>query len=646
MRTRNAASFAWCVAVLAVLTFPRPARSAEREDLGAPLKTVAVYNGGYGTLPDGKPIVAFTVKGSPGVFTVLDASTREPIFTAPMPGADDGSWAVEVARNGTVYIGGTAGGLFSWRAGEPAIRKLAQLDKVILSVREAPDGRIYIGTFPTGRLFRYDPATGKTEDLGAVVEGEQYASSLAFDGDTLYIGVGAHPNLIRYDTRTGHKTRVNLPAEVTEGGASVSALAIAGRRLFGIAGKGEAFAWDLDAGKIAKRLPAVLAQGAVAAPARNGKTYIPVKPGGLLEYDLATDTTRPAPNFRATSFTRDFGWLTLNGRERLLTVSWGGQIWAYDPETGQESLPVKLEGQPVSVQAMQKGPDGRIYLSGYPGGVAARIDPQTGKTETFSLGQAEGFGAYGKTLYMGIYPQAAIWKMEADGPLKPAKAFDIGAEQDRPFAFAAGRGKVYIGTVPGYGLLGGALTVYDPKSGQHTAYRNIVPDQSIIGLAWHQGLLYGSTSIWGGLGQSPRAEAAVVFAWDPITGRTVRSAIPTHKDLAEAPKAINGLAFAPDGRLWISWQGTVARLNPRTLAVEAVRSIRASNWDVTHSWQPQALRFAQDGTLYAVLAGSLYRVDPETLESRDLGPAGHAVMGDDGALYVSHARHIYRLHDK
>jgi len=622
---------------LAALTFSAP------EDLGAPLKTVSVFNGGYGHLPGGKPVAAFTVKGSPGILYVVDAETRKLVFRAPLPGTDDASSAVEIARDGTVYAGGTAGTLYAWRAGAKQIERIGVTDKVILSLAEAPDGDLYMGTFPGGRLFRYAPKTRKMTDLGAVAPGEQYATSLAFDGDTLYVGIGAHPRLVRYDTRSGRRETVPLPPEVTEGGPNVGHLAVAGRRLFGMAGKAT-FALDLDTGRVVKTLPEGLAQGAVASPPRDGVTYVSVKPGTLLEYDLATDDTRPAPGFRSTSFTRDLGWLKIEGRERLVTISWSGGMWAYEPSKSQESYALPVEGEPVSVQAMEKGPDGRIYLSGYPGGVGARFDPANGRMETFALGQAEGIGALGNTLYFGIYPKASVLALDASAPLKaPVKAFDIGAEQDRPFAFATGAGKVFIGTVPGYGLLGGALTVYDPVSGKTDVHRNVIRDQSIIRLAYHDGLVYGSTSVWGGLGQPPAADAAVVFAWDPATGRLVRSAMPRHPGLKEAPKAINGLAFGPDGKLWAAWQNTVIRMDPRTLEVEAEKALGPSNWDVTHSWEPKALRFGRDGLLYTSLSGKLTVVDPETLEMRAVVPAAHVVLGDDGAIYVSHDRHLYRI---
>lgn len=615
-------------------------------DLGPPMKAVAITDGGYGHLPDGTPIVAMVTKGAPGVLFVYNARTREKVFQSAFPGTDDNSSATEIARDGTVYVGGSGGNLYALRPGAQKMERLGELDQVMLAVREAPDGRIFVGTFPGGRLGVWDPSTRKMTDLGQVVAGEQYARSLAFHGETLYIGVGTRPHLIRYNTRTQSKQEIALPASLTEGGTTVTGLSVAGNRLFGMAGKSNVFVLDLATHQLVTTIPDGLADASAASPERNGKTYFARKDNKLYEYDLATDRYRLAEGFRSTSYTRDFGWLDVGDPSpSLVTVSWSGGMWAYNPDrktyTGWD---LEVEGQGVGVQAMEKGPDGALYTSGYPGGVGGRYDIRTKTLTNFNLGQAEGIGFLDDTAWFGIYPGARIFSMDLKAlPLKANQAFDIEEAQDRPFAVATGGGKVYFGTVATYGALGGAITVYDPQTKQHTTTRNVIPEQSVIRLIYRDGLLYGSTTVWGGLGIEPTETAARVFVWDPKTGKVLRSATPKHPAFDTTPKAINGLEFGPDGKLWGAWQGTLFRMDPKSLKVESAVVLKPSTWKVSHSWEPIALRWSKDGLLYTTLASQLTVFDPKSMKHRVLAQAGRMEIGEDNALYYSWSTRLYRM---
>src|SRR5262249_11131918 len=105
--------------------------------------------------------------------------------------------------------------------------------------------------------------------------------------------------------------------------------------------------------------------------------------------------------------------------------------------------------------------------------------------------------------------------------------------------------KVFFGTIPDYGTLGGTLSIYDPASGKVDVHRNVVQDQSVIALAYAHGLVIGSTSRSGGLGIEPKAEEAKLFGWDPVSNEKVF-------EIAPVPKAwlITGLVVGPDKNLW------------------------------------------------------------------------------------------------
>ena len=60
-------------------------------------------------------------------------------------------------------------------------------------------------------------------------------------------------------------------------------------------------------------------------------------------------------------------------------------------------------------------------------------------------------------------------------------------DQDRPYGMVNADGKLYIGTMAGYGKLEGALSVYDPETGGCTTWKSPVPEQSIVSLAYLDG---------------------------------------------------------------------------------------------------------------------------------------------------------------
>jgi hypothetical protein len=276
--------------------------------------------------------------------------------------------------------------------------------------------------------------------------------------------------------------------------------------------------------------------------------------------------------------------------------------------------------------------------------MGARWNIARGSAEPVPLGQAEGMGHVGHTVYFGIYPTAYVTALDTTKPLKAAtKVLDIGNEQDRPFGWATDGSTLFIGTVSTYGKLGGALTTFTPATGEHRVHRNVIPNQSLIRLAYKDGLVYGSTTVWGGLGQAPSETAARVFAWDPRTQKVLREAVPEFPAFNGPPKAINGLTFGPDGNLWTAWQGTLAVINPQTLKVERAKVLRDSQWDLTHSWENQDMVWGRDGTLYVMLDGTLSAVDPKTLDVAPIQAGGQMAQGADGNIYFTNAARLYRL---
>jgi hypothetical protein len=185
----------------------------------------------------------------------------------------------------------------------------------------------------------------------------------------------------------------------------------------------------------------------------------------------------------------------------------------------------------------------------------------------------------------------------------------LGHHQDRPVAMTEdAEGNVYLGSVPDPGLLGGALAVLTP-SGHLTVYRNLVPDQSVVSLAYADGLVVGATSISGGLGATPTARSAELFVYSPAQGRLVATLTPF-----PGTPAIGGLLAGPNGLVYGLTNRAVFAYDPRLNQVVAETTFAPTASYGSFSWgQTTSLALGADGNLYGAVDGNLIEVNPQTL---------------------------------
>src|SRR5690606_20868421 len=87
---------------------------------------------------------------------------------------------------------------------------------------------------------------------------------------------------------------------------------------------------------------------------------------------------------------------------------------------------------------------------------------------------------------------------------------------------------------------------------------NIVPDQSVVALAYKDGLVYGGTSVFGGMGVTPKAKEAELFIWDVKEKKKVFSTVP-----APGKPAVCQLHVGPDGNIWGLAGGVVFVFDPK-----------------------------------------------------------------------------------
>ncbi|MPV36460.1 outer membrane protein assembly factor BamB family protein [Georgenia subflava] len=624
------------------------------ESIGHPVEASNILDTSYGIGADGRPDVYAVTAAVPARFQVLDVETGALEHSVELPAGATGSWAVTTGSDGSVYVGVYNNGhLYRW---VPATETLEDLGRATPNSRylwdlEVDDeGVVWGGTYPRAELFSYDPATDDFTSYGSLAD-EEYVRSVAVTDGKVYAGLGSSdPKIVVLDVASGERTTLELPEEHQDN-EFVYFLDVRKDTLFARVTPGNhLLAHDMKRGTWTDLGPTAFGSVSPVGPA-NTVYYVDAE-NRLMAYKLSRGTitdTGVADLYPA----RDFGWVDLPGPDYPgLTLSFvyqTGERVLYNPVRGtHEVLQTEAETAPIKIQSVATGPDGRIYSGGYMYEGIAAYDPTTGQTETLPrgyLGQVEGMLAHDGDLYLGTYTRAHLFRYH------PEEGWETGTnpehlgsleelEQDRPFAWTSVGDRVATGTVPSYGKLGGVLALYDPDTGVLESHRDVVPDQSIVSLTAIGDIVYGGTSVFGGLGSSPTAETAVVFAWDSETGHKLWEA-----ELAPEVQAVTALTAGPDGTLWAIDNGKLYELDPTDGSVLRSSQLMPYLWQGASLWVGSDLEFREDGQLYALTRGTIFQVDPETLRSRELADGvtnyTFARLGED--IYFTRSDEIFRI---
>lgn len=634
------------------------------QDLGEAVKISLSQCLAYGHNEKGENEQYFLICGSPGTFCAVDAENGELKLSEDVAGAEYVT-AMVTASDGNVYFSGSKI-LYRYITNERRIETLGENPCESVTVWElvaADDGKIYGACYPKSKVFEYDIEGECFTDLGTMVEGEQYARGLSLNGDDLYIGIGTTARLIRLNRRTGEKVEILTPVSglIT----TIHRGIIYGERLLVSTGT-ELYILDKVTGEHIRTIE-FDCQLSPPSPYNPDLIYFKSK-RRLFCYNLKTDELseiKDLPLLPDTVFKRH-EWIRLNhgekaGRVVLCGMAAYTESFFYDPEDGWfKIMKPEAKAKGVIIQSIEAGPGGKLYIGGYQRGMSIFDMSKDENLYTVpDFHQPEGIGFMRGKTYFGTYTGARIYRYDPEKDFKyngggytdnPELICRIGYDQDRPFVITEGDNKLFLGTIPTYGMLGGALTVYEEDDGtgkvKINVHRNVVKDQSIIGLAYRDGKIYGGTAVMGGLGISPKAENARIFVWDLKKEKKLHEFTPDIPGMDGEPAMIGSLAFGPDGLLWgaADKDGTVFALEVESCRI--IKSIRLYPGISTGSkWRPFYLRWDKEGLLYTTAGRCVTVIDPDTMVYRRLLEGIDLMALDDyGNIYYGEKSHLYKLH--
>jgi len=593
------------------------------KDLGDQIKEGSIQGGTFYCNKVGKTFVYTVSRGKPAHLLGFELKTNQ-LITDLVLKNEIGSWDLVISSDEWLYIAGNTGHLYKHRPGTVQVEDLGKFltESLIFDLTAGQNGEIFGGTYSHGLVFRYHPITGFSNvGKGPMVKAEQYVRSLAYHHKTekIYAGVGSHASLIELDPALGVKKQL-LPADFSTYEFAYNMALIPGfsdgDRLFVWLIRGEqhtTLVYNLETGKLEQQLANMQVKSAVKDPASDKLYYMG---GGRLFLTDLSKPEKPADTLGTIkdSIALDVMW----GKDNKLYLLTGDKnILTYDPLTNKIAVTtLDVPPQPIKINSLVTGPDNRIWTAGYLTGGHAAFNPKTAEIIQYpGIDQAEGMTVQGQYIYMGVYPNARMyvydtkkkWEPEGGNPRLISRI--IG--QDRPFAgvSVAGAKKIFFGTVPRYGKLGGALLEYDEPNDQMNTYSDVIKNQAIVSLVYTTGTIYGGSTVRGGIGIAPTEKEAKLFGWDYHAQTKLF-------ELAPVPnaRAITSLIVGPDRNIWGIADGVLFVFSPVKKKVISQLLLYPFPKTGDGVYYDAKMVVHPSGMVYGTGGGNLFRIDPKTMK--------------------------------
>jgi len=556
-------------------------------DLGEQCHRNAVYNHAIGFDARGNECYYVAFTGNPGLLLALDPYNGEgtQVDFTDCPGHP---WGIWWASNKKLYLsfgGGEGDVILCYNPADGTLENLGHAtdsEQVVWTLWEAPDGKLYGGTYPNAKLVSIDLRTHAITDLGRISPDQMYIRTVASEGDYIYCNAGpSKPAVWAYNIRTGEKTQM-LPERLREQPGWGNARNHLNGHVYAIVGK-EIFR----------------ANGATLEPVEN--CSVPVPAG----YQGYVDQMRLKLG-DGTTIRQD----VQSGPDRRYFLD--------RPDGTTQAVRFDYRGTANQLWSVVNGPDGRIYGSTHSPITLFAHDPATGQTEVLgdpihAHGQIYGKCWHDGKLYMAAYGKSSITVYD------PARPWSFGVEVDsnprdlgscrigRPSALIpAPDGKhLLIGGVPGYGSVGGVLSILDPEQPPVEVLEGIVDRHSIYSMVTIPGtdlVCLGTTSRGGTASETEKSNARLVL-WDYANRSVVFQTEPVEGEaVIEQLICVGGKVFATTGD-----SGSLVVFDPTTRSIVHTAELGFGPGHLFGLGYREA-----DGMIYALSGTSLLRIDPAT----------------------------------
>lgn len=644
----------------------------ETVDYGRGIFSAAISGGAICYDSDGNPLMCFVTQG--GKFFVCDLLTGKVVDEKSTTGTYITGHLVKTASDGKVYIHYYPANKFD--VYDPKTGEYEELYPGV-SIRSqdggnvTDDGKILIGSYYTtgACAYEYDIATNTVKTYGPLDTNCHYIKGVAADENYIYAGTGVgkeNTKVIRINKSTGEQAIVT---DFDGSGSIVYNVKENSNYVISQTGGG---IYAIDKNNFENIT--LIGGGAPSDPSPYDENlfYTIDYKKCIYEVDVSKGTRTHMKNISLDAYeeAEHTQWATLPNGDKVLgfRTNFMNKIGYFNPKTKEVVVNQldRIADEGPKMQSLEISPEGVIYMGGYQTAMAAYdINNNEFLYKLQYWDQNEGVGFMNGKTYFGVYTGARIWRYdpqkawnykEYEGDSKyqgstanPAMVYDIGESQDRPFVIKEYNDKLYIGTMSGYNELGGALTIYsEDASGTPSAevFRNVIPNQSITGIAVKDNLVYLSGTVRGGLGITPTETQAKIAVFDTNTNTVVTEAFaPDLPLVGKTSTTIGELSFGPDGLLWgvSEKQGLVFAMDPETFEVKKYVATHPGD-DRGALARPLYLRWGEDGLLYTTAGWDVVVINPDTMNYKIVVVNSSLMTLDPyGDIWYAKAGNFYKI---
>lgn len=507
-------------------------------------------------------------------------------YVATVPDANYPT-ATFMSRAGRLYVGAAyAGHLLCFDPEKEMLDDLGAIHPGAASfpcrIDEDAEGCIWIGSYPSADLTCYNPAIDRFTNYGRMDEKDMYCYPLVNSNGRIACLIRMiTPHVVMFDPQTSSKQTVG--PVTTKGEETI----------------------DLRRG-----IDGVLyIESSLGNFRIDGYEAVPVD---TLPYPPAEPIFPDSSTFAFTD--------TAQAIYRVIEIRKpNGQVLTHE-------LDYEVSGSDIFYT--HAGPDGCLYGSSILPLHLFRYDPKNEELSDLGVcstsnGEAYSMANFEGKLYISSYPAARIsvydpsqayhfGEQPGDNPRDLGRIDDISY---RPRSTMAGPlGRVWTASLPDYGMWGGPLSWYDPKTDEKGAYYRIFGDGSCYTLAHLEDrrLIAVGTSIAGGSGTQPKVKQAVLFLWDYQKENKIWEG-----SLDRPVSVFNALLVGTGGRLF----GTVHGGNiPPELFVFDPQLQKFTDRIPLPAGHPLdiGLQNGPDGKIYGFTSSCIYRLDTESLTIEEM----------------------------
>ena len=616
---------------------PNDKSNIEIVNLGSQIHTVNIHRVAFGNDKSGRLIAYCGVVGNPAKLAIVDVDNNKLINLLPIKTENCN---IKIMRglkvfDNNVYMCGSPVKLFKYEYGNKDIELLADIKgfRQTFDIKIGENGVLIGATYNKSQAFEYDIIRNNFVKIGSIIDGEEYAYSVAYDEkhNKIYFGIATKGVVVEMDRTTLEKTLLPLPPKIKKA-KFIMDMDIVDNLLFIRYKPGDTFVYDLTTKRYLNHEGENIISRFISEKAPHQKRVYYTYKDTIGYYDMISNEFHNTNVFcggdaHGFSFKilREKGF---NNEFALIGITQQGNMFKYNTETGYIKLyQTCILGEGTELNAIAVDNDDNIYVSGYLcGGISKINDKNKEKIEYTNevmgygqqLPQCDQIIPIDEIIYFSTYPNCELWKFDTSkkwdklngNPKMVYSAYEYG-EQDRGVTslYIKEKQLIAVGTVPKYSLLGGALVLFHTKTEKGITYHNISKDQSITSLTYKEGILYIGTHIAGGLGISPITKKPKVLAL-----RIDDNKLLWENEIDLNINGISSLVFEPNSNtMWGLGDGFLFSYNIEKRRIESCKEIVSDKYNYYENpWRDGELLLGTDNNIVGVCESLFFKLDLKT----------------------------------